>query len=79
VDGGMFTGADAPPDQFQKATGVCVLLSMEDADQADRVFNAMTDGGKVQMPIQETFWAKRFGMFIDRFGIPWMINCSKPM
>jgi PhnB protein len=31
------------------------------------------------MPIQETFWAKRFGMLVDRFGTPWMINCSKPM
>jgi|SRR5581483_2792055 len=79
VDGAMFTGADAPPNQFEKATGVSVLLSIEDAAQADRVFNAMSEGGQVQMPIQETFWAQRFGMLIDRFGIPWMINCSKAM
>ena len=77
ADGAMFTGADAPPNQFEKATGVSVLLSLDDPDQADRVFNAMSDGGKVQMPIQETFWAKRFGMFIDKFGIPWMVNISE--
>jgi PhnB protein len=37
---------------------------------------ASTENGKVQMPIQKTFWAARFGMLVDRFGIPWMINCE---
>ncbi len=52
---------------------------MNDPAEADRVFNALAENGAVQMPIQETFWAVRFGMVTDRFGIPWMINCGKPM
>ena len=40
---------------------------------------ALGQGGHVEMPIQETFWAKRFGMLTDRYGIPWMIDCEKPM
>jgi PhnB protein len=44
---------------------------------AERIFNALADGGKVGMPLQQTFWAARFGMVTDRFGIPWMINCEK--
>ncbi|MGZ3362940.1 MAG: VOC family protein, partial [Xanthobacteraceae bacterium] len=45
--------------------------------EAERVFHALAESGTVRMPIQETFWAKRFGMLVDRFGTPWMINCEK--
>ena len=45
--------------------------------EAERVFNALAEDGKVQMPLQQTFWTVRFGMLIDRFGIPWMINCEQ--
>ena len=47
--------------------------------EADRIFGALSDGGKINMPIQETFWAHRFGMLVDRYGTPWMVNCEKPM
>jgi PhnB protein len=47
--------------------------------EAERIFHEMSDGGKVQMPIGETFWARRFGMLTDKYGIPWMVNCEKPM
>ena len=50
---------------------------MDDPARAERVFNALADGGKVSMPLQETFWAHRFGMLVDRFGIAWMVNCEK--
>ena len=40
-------------------------------------FKALSEGGQIRMPIQETFWARRFGMFVDRFGTPWMVNCEK--
>jgi PhnB protein len=53
------------------------LLDIEDPAEAERVFRALAENGTLQMPIQETFWALRFGMLIDRFGIPWMINCAK--
>jgi len=42
------------------------------------VFAGLSQGGSVDMPLQETFWAARFGMFRDRFGAHWMINCEKP-
>ena len=49
---------------------------MSDADRAERVFHELSEGGQVVMPLQETFWAKRFGVFVDRFGTPWQINCE---
>jgi PhnB protein len=75
----LLQGADAPPNHYQKPQGFSVSISMKDPAEADRVFHALAENGTVQMPIQETFWAVRFGMVTDRFGIPWMINCGKPM
>ena len=56
-----------------------MTLSIPDEAETERVFNALSEGANVQMPLQETFWAKRFGMLIDQFGTPWMVNCEKPM
>jgi uncharacterized glyoxalase superfamily protein PhnB len=53
-------------------------LQIETPAEAERVFKALAAQGSVQMPIQETFWAQRFGMLVDRFGVPWIINCEKP-
>lgn len=75
----VLQGADAPPNRYQKPQGFSVSLSMKDPAEADRVFHALAENGRVQLPIQETFWAVRFGMVTDQFGIPWMINCGKPM
>jgi PhnB protein len=75
----IITGADAPPDHYKKPQGNSVLLDVDTPAGAERVFAALGERGTVQMPIQETFWAKRFGMLVDQFGIPWMINCPKPM
>ena len=74
----VLMGSDAPPDRFQKPQGFSVSLHFKDTAEAERVFNALADNGVVQMPIQETFWAARFGMLVDRFGIPWMVNCDRP-
>ncbi|MBV8843440.1 MAG: VOC family protein [Bryobacterales bacterium] len=73
-----FYGADAPPDRYHKPAGFAVSIDLKDPAEADRIFAALSDGGTVQMPIQETFWASRFGMLVDQFGIPWMVNCGKP-
>jgi PhnB protein len=73
----VLMGADVPPDQYQKPQGFSVTLGMQDPAEAERVFHALAENGTVQMPLQETFWATRFGMLTDRFGIPWMINCEK--
>ena len=71
------TGGDAPPEQYQKPQGFSILLEIGTAAEAERVFNALAQAGTVQMPLQGTFWAERFGMLADQFGIPWMINCGK--
>ena len=52
-------------------------IGIEDPAEAERIFHAFVENGTVTMPIGETFWATRFGMLVDRFGIPWMINCEK--
>ncbi len=69
-------GSDAPPGQYEAPRGVHVSLQIKDADEAERVFHALADGGTIQMPIGKTFWAERFGMLVDQFGIPWMINSA---
>lgn len=54
--------------------GFSLSLSLKERSQADRYFNALSDGGTVIMPLGETFWSPRFGMLKDRFGISWMVN-----
>ena len=71
-------GADSPPAHQQAAQGFSVCLMVDQPDEAGRVFQALSEGGAVTMPFGETFWAVRFGMCVDRFGIPWMINCERP-
>jgi PhnB protein len=76
VDGCIIMGSDAPPSHFDKPQGFAVSLNFKDPAQAERAFHALEKNGTVRMPIQETFWAARFGMLVDQFGIPWMINCE---
>jgi PhnB protein len=73
----VLTGGDAPPGLFQKPQGFSVTLGIKDPAEAERIFHALEENGIVRMPLQETFWAIRFGMLVDQFGIPWMINCGK--
>ncbi|PMZ36688.1 VOC family protein, partial [Pseudomonas sp. GW247-3R2A] len=54
-----------------------VSLNVDSIAEAQRVFDALSEDGKVQMPLEETFWAARFGMLVDRFGVSWMVNCEK--
>jgi len=70
-------GSDAPPEHYEQTKGFSVSLSIDDPAQAERVFKALAEKGTVKMPFQRTFWAVGFGMLVDRFGIPWMINCEK--
>lgn len=79
VGGVTIMGADAPSGMFSKPQGFSVSLGIDDEAEAERVFGNLSEGATIKMPLQETFWAKRFGMLVDRFGIPWMINCAKPM
>ena len=70
--------ADAPPPHYQKPQGFAVTIDVDEPAEAERAVKALSEKGAVTMPLQETFWARRFGMVVDRFGIPWMINCGKP-
>jgi PhnB protein len=79
INGMLLQGADAPPQHFSQPQGFSICFDVEDPSEADRTFQALSEGGKVTMPIQETFWARRFGMAVDQFGIPWMVNCGKPL
>ncbi|WGV23991.1 VOC family protein [Halotia branconii] len=73
----LLMGSDSPPDYFETPQGFYVQLSIEEPDQAERIFYALAENGKVKMAIDQTFWSVRFGMLVDQFGIPWMVNCQK--
>lgn len=70
-------GSDAPPDRYEVPQGSGVTIHIKEPADAERIFKALAENGTVQMPIQQTFWSVRFGMCVDRFGIPWMINCEQ--
>ena len=73
-----FAGADPLPAEYRKPQGFTVMLQMDGAEETERAFTALAEGANVQMPLQETFWALRFGALTDRFGTPWIIQCEKP-
>ena len=75
---GVLEGCDAMPGEYTKPQSFCVMLRPKDAAEAERIFKALAEGGTVQIPIEETFWALRFGKVVDRFGMPWLVNCEKP-
>ena len=77
VGDAVLMGSDCPPGYFDEPKGFSVSLQIDDPAEAERIFHALAEGGAVRMPIEETFWAVRFGMLVDRFGTPWMINCEK--
>ena len=78
VGDAVLMGSDSPPEYFEEQKGMYVSLMIADPAEAERIFKALAEGATVRMPIGETFWATRFGMLVDRFGTPWMINCQKP-
>ncbi len=76
-DGNVLMASDTIPGQSEKMQGFSVALQLKSADDAERIFNALSEDGTVRMALQETFWAHKFGMLTDRFGTPWMINYEK--
>jgi PhnB protein len=71
-------GADIPPNRYKTPTGFSVSIQLEDPAEAERIFHALSENGTVTMPIGPTFWSTRFGMVVDQFGVPWMVNCVQP-
>ena len=59
---------------YEGIKGVMIAIDYPTTAEAERVFDKLADGGQVTMPMEETFWARRFGMCIDRFGTPWGVN-----
>jgi PhnB protein len=75
IDGEVIMASDAPPDHFHKPQGFSVALQVEDPTDAERKFKALSEGGAITMPFGKTFFSRGFGMCVDQFGIPWMVNC----
>jgi PhnB protein len=72
----VLMGADVAPERYEKPTGFSLSLQMQSTTDAERIFHCLAEDGTVVMPLEKTFWAARFGMVVDRFGIPWLINCE---
>jgi PhnB protein len=75
----VIMGSDYPSQYASTPAGFYVSINVDTPDEANRLYTALSADGSIQMPITETFWAQRFAMFTDKFNIPWMINCEKPM
>ena len=67
-----------PGAPFQQGNGFSVMLRCESLQEIDTLFTALGENGKITVPLQDTFWAPRFGMLTDRFGINWMFNLEQP-
>ena len=77
--GGLLMASDAMGGMpVQAGNNFSLAIQNESAEEQDRFFAALGEGGKVTMPLQDTFWGARFGMLTDQFGIHWMFNLDKP-
>jgi PhnB protein len=74
----VLMASDSGPDRFRPMQGVSVTLNIPEPAEAERVYSALIEGGSAIMPLEETFWAHKFGVLVDRFGTQWMVNCEKP-
>ncbi|HMS65051.1 MAG TPA: VOC family protein [Ignavibacteria bacterium] len=75
--GGIIMASDSPPHHpVNMGNNINLSIGLDDTDKANEYFNKLSEGGKVMMEMQDTFWGARFGMFTDKYGINWMINCE---
>jgi PhnB protein len=72
----LLMGGDVAPDGYEAPKGFSLSLQLKSTTEAERIFRELSEKGRVVMPLEKTFWAERFGMVVDRFGIPWLINCE---
>ncbi len=77
IDGAILMGADGPPPHQAGSTTINIMP--DTPEDAERIFAALAEGGAINMPLEETFWAHRFGALQDKYGKGWMVNCLKPM
>jgi PhnB protein len=64
------------PDRYESPRGFSLSLQITSTTDAERIFRELGKDGRVVMALEKTFWAERFGMLVDRFGMPWLINCE---
>lgn len=69
-------GADVPPEQYQRPKGFYILLGLNSENEVNSIFNKLSAGGEVVLSPQKTFWSPCYSIAIDRFGVPWKINCG---
>lgn len=79
LGGTLVMASDGPPGQVEPMRSAYLCLSVDSDQEAERVYKVLSDGGQTFMPIQETFFAHRFAMLRDRFGISWMVIHERPM
>jgi PhnB protein len=72
----VLMGADVAPNGYEAPKGFALSVQIQSTTEAERIFRELGQGGTVVLPLEKTFWAARFGMLVDRFGIPWQINCE---
>ncbi|MBV8118059.1 MAG: VOC family protein [Candidatus Eremiobacteraeota bacterium] len=71
-----FMASDASPGKQYGEGPISLSIGMDDPAEAARIFDTLSQGGKVEMPLQDMFWGAKFGMLTDKFGIDWMVNCE---
>lgn len=78
-DGTVLMGSDATAqagEDFKAGNNFSISVNTNNQEEATRIFNALSAGGQITMPLNKTFWEAYFGMCTDRFGIQWMVNCD---
>ena len=76
IGGQVLMGGDVA-DRYEEPRGFSLSIQIGDTGEAERIFHELAKDGTIMMPLEKTFWAARFGMVVDRFGIPWLINCEE--
>jgi PhnB protein len=77
LGGITIAGADPPPGGYERPQGFRIFLEADDPAETERMFNALAENARIEMPLQQTFWSVSFGVLTDQFGIPWTISCAR--
>jgi PhnB protein len=77
LGGVTVAGSDPPPGGYVHPQGFRMYLESGDPAETERLFNTLAENGRIEMPLQQTFWTLSFGMLTDQFGIPWMVSCAQ--
>ena len=72
----VLMGGDVAPERYEEPKGFSLAIHVRSTTDGERIFHELASGGRIVVPLEKTFWAALFGMLIDRFGIPWLINCE---